>query len=591
MEKAFPGLLNIPWDTFEKALLKRFVPAVTCLEALKKFETIQQTGSVEEFNAHFLMRAEELIKLLHVKAPDETSQIRTYMRGLQNRVLDLIMKRAHQCVLDHLSLLLPLAAECDSVQSSFNLAMGRPLATTTMTERINDCEQPAQNNKQKKRKDNPPSSSASARTSAGEVARAIQPEQLFRAVDQHPTNSELTSKLLPEGTVLRLRQAASPFGLTDKSGKTWPNDAWRQLCARDNESHKRCFYCGGSHNKKYCHSPLVSASFTPPAAGQSCHTADQSLVRTTTAAAAAVNIVEVCKPLTSSLTTPAALTSVCAAVVNATPYKGMTMLFDGVEWQGGLQEGSKRMKVLLDTGSTHYAAPWLLKSCLPTGKQFQVTLADGSLKLSVPEYKLDFILQGCPVHTTACNMRKPAGIDIILGCNWMTDNNAILRLAQGCCNLTCNVDFTSYTLRKSPFVRSDPYNSKLMWTAAHHVKSNECYLFTIHAAGQTDISECTDCVPAPGTDIDELFVEHKSSVPGIAALVQKFASVFPAEIPAGLPPDRNIAHAIPLQPGSNIPSRKMYRLTRFQEQEMINQVQALLEKGWIRPSTSRGTLW
>ena len=81
MEKAFPGLLNIPWDTSERALLKRFVPAVTCMEALKNFETIHQTGSVEEY-AHFLMRAEELINLPHVKAPDETSQIRTYMRGL-----------------------------------------------------------------------------------------------------------------------------------------------------------------------------------------------------------------------------------------------------------------------------------------------------------------------------------------------------------------------------------------------------------------------------------------------------------------------------------------------------------------------------
>ena len=70
------------------------------------------------------MRAEELINLPHVKASDETSQIRTYMHDLQNRVLDLIIKRAHHCDLDHLALLLPLAAECDSVQSSFDFAMG-----------------------------------------------------------------------------------------------------------------------------------------------------------------------------------------------------------------------------------------------------------------------------------------------------------------------------------------------------------------------------------------------------------------------------------------------------------------------------------
>ena len=62
--------------------------------------------------------------------------------------------------------------------------------------------------------------------------------------------------------------------------------------------------------------------------------------------------------------------------------------------------------------------------------------------------------------------------------------------------------------------------------------------------------------------------------------------MFPSELPAGLPPDRPVAHATPLKPGAEPPAQKLYRLSWKERQELENQLRELLAKGWIQPSTS-----
>ena len=86
--------------------------------------------------------------------------------------------------------------------------------------------------------------------------------------------------------------------------------------------------------------------------------------------------------------------------------------------------------------------------------------------------------------------------------------------------------------------------------------------------------------------LQDVFIEQQSSVSGIQELVQQFQSVFPVEMPAGLPPDRGISHAIPMQTNQPVPASKMYRLSKPQREEMDRQVKSLLKRGWIRPSSS-----
>jgi hypothetical protein len=68
-------------------------------------------------------------------------------------------------------------------------------------------------------------------------------------------------------------------------------------------------------------------------------------------------------------------------------------------------------------------------------------------------------------------------------------------------------------------------------------------------------------------------------------VVCEYADVFPDELP-GMPPDRDIEFAIELQPGTTPISKRPYRMPPAELAELKKQLQELLDKGFIRPSTS-----
>ena len=72
----------------------------------------------------------------------------------------------------------------------------------------------------------------------------------------------------------------------------------------------------------------------------------------------------------------------------------------------------------------------------------------------------------------------------------------------------------------------------------------------------------------------------------LAALLDKYKDMFPEDLPAGLPPLRGTAHAIPMMPGAGTPFKPMYRLSPAELAEVKSQVSELLSKGLIEPSTS-----
>jgi len=68
-------------------------------------------------------------------------------------------------------------------------------------------------------------------------------------------------------------------------------------------------------------------------------------------------------------------------------------------------------------------------------------------------------------------------------------------------------------------------------------------------------------------------------------VVCEFPDVFPKELP-GLPPDREVEFAIELIPGTTPISRRPYRMPPNELTELKNQLKELLDKGFIRPSSS-----
>ncbi|GKG42830.1 hypothetical protein Tco_0477128, partial [Tanacetum coccineum] len=64
-----------------------------------------------------------------------------------------------------------------------------------------------------------------------------------------------------------------------------------------------------------------------------------------------------------------------------------------------------------------------------------------------------------------------------------------------------------------------------------------------------------------------------------------FSEVFPKELP-GLPLSRQVEFRIDLVPGAALVARALYRLAPSEMRELSVQFQELLEKGFIRPSSS-----
>ncbi|KAJ0800572.1 putative nucleotidyltransferase, Ribonuclease H [Helianthus annuus] len=82
-------------------------------------------------------------------------------------------------------------------------------------------------------------------------------------------------------------------------------------------------------------------------------------------------------------------------------------------------------------------------------------------------------------------------------------------------------------------------------------------------------------------------VEKKGKGPSISdvPVVRNFPDVFPDDLP-GPPPARSVDFRIDLVPGATPVAKSPYRLAPSEIQELSSQLQELLDKGFIRPSTS-----
>jgi hypothetical protein len=68
-------------------------------------------------------------------------------------------------------------------------------------------------------------------------------------------------------------------------------------------------------------------------------------------------------------------------------------------------------------------------------------------------------------------------------------------------------------------------------------------------------------------------------------VVREYLDVFPDELP-GMPPDRDVEFVIELQPGTAPISKRPYHMPPKELPELKNQLQELLDKGYIHPSSS-----
>ena len=91
----------------------------------------------------------------------------------------------------------------------------------------------------------------------------------------------------------------------------------------------------------------------------------------------------------------------------------------------------------------------------------------------------------------------------------------------------------------------------------------------------------TDAIPSKESNATNELNESQMN------FLKEFKECFSNELPTELPPKRgNEDHRIDLIPGSSPPNKAPYRVSYAQQEEILTQVNELMEKGMIRPSSS-----
>jgi hypothetical protein len=134
------------------------------------------------------------------------------------------------------------------------------------------------------------------------------------------------------------------------------------------------------------------------------------------------------------------------------------------------------------------------------------------------------------------------GIDIILGMDWLGKHNVLIDCAKK------SIKLTTLEGKELEFVAEPVVTAKRIANRAN---------------------------------INQLDASQGSVVP----MVNEFPNVFPKELP-GMPPDRDIEFVIELKPGNAPIYNTPFRMTTTELAELKEHIRELLEKGFIRPSSS-----
>jgi hypothetical protein len=103
-----------------------------------------------------------------------------------------------------------------------------------------------------------------------------------------------------------------------------------------------------------------------------------------------------------------------------------------------------------------------------------------------------------------------------------------------------------------------------------------------------EIADVSDACYALECKCDLFSLDDASVVlpPAIANLLQEYMDVFPSELPPGIPPLRGIGRKIDLVLAASLPNRAAYRANPKETKEIQQQVQDLLDRGYIHESLS-----
>jgi hypothetical protein len=199
------------------------------------------------------------------------------------------------------------------------------------------------------------------------------------------------------------------------------------------------------------------------------------------------------------------------------------------------------VKILFDSGATHSFISERLVNKLGlkgshTTSAYKIITPGGQITSNILIRGVNLGL-GSKIIPTNLIVINLVGMDVILGMEWMNQHKVILDISDRVVEI--NSPTVGHTTLYLPF-----------WD-----NTDSCAYVTIISS------------------LDEILV------------VCEYLDVFPDELP-GMPPDRDVEFVIELQPGTAPISKRPYRMPPKELAELKTQLQELLDKGYIRPSSS-----
>nr|GEU57430.1 hypothetical protein [Tanacetum cinerariifolium] len=189
---------------------------------------------------------------------------------------------------------------------------------------------------------------------------------------------------------------------------------------------------------------------------------------------------------------------------------------------------------------------------------YDIELADGRI------VSTNTVLKGCILnlvdHLFDIDLMpiKLGTFDIIVEMNWLVERNAIIVYGKK----EVHVPYKNKTL----VVKGDSGASRLKVIScikARKCIERGCQLFVAHVIKKELTKKCLEDVP----------------------VICNFPEVFPDDLPR-IPPPRQVEFKIDLVPEATPVSRAPYRLAPSKMKDLSDQLQQLLEKGFIHPSSS-----
>ncbi|GJW86082.1 putative reverse transcriptase domain-containing protein [Tanacetum coccineum] len=227
--------------------------------------------------------------------------------------------------------------------------------------------------------------------------------------------------------------------------------------------------------------------------------------------------------------------------------------------------------ILFDTGadrsfiSTAFSTP-IDVAPTPLDNSYDVELADGKI------VGIDTIIRGCTLnfldHPFNIDLLpvELGSFDVIIGMDWLRKCHAMIICDEKLVQIPYGNETLTFHGNESNYGRESRL-TVISCTKAQEYLAKGCRVFLaqIFAKKKEDKPEGKQIKDVP--------------------IVWDFPKVFPEDLP-GLPPTRPVEFQIDLIPGAAPVARAPYRLAPFEMKELLEQLQELTDKGFIRPSSS-----